>query len=149
MAVATWRLLSPNVNTMVETAVQMGSFGDGQCNGGVFNTEGWWYDYEDRKVFNDLCSDCSNELLMKSTVNVTLGNRIREGGGYNVEECGFEFGDWGKAQIGQDILLNGVLSPSSNIIDLNMMMSSDGSTVLVDMFRTDCWKVWQNVKIEQ
>mmetsp|Transcript_1040 Transcript_1040/g.1512 ORF Transcript_1040/g.1512 Transcript_1040/m.1512 type:complete len:724 (+) Transcript_1040:2045-4216(+) len=112
------------------------SFGDGKCDGRMHNTAGCLYDYKDCKAFNDLYRNCPNEALV-GTTNVRLGNGICEGGGYDIEECGYEFGDCDQAQIGQDILLYGVQSTSSEIIDFNMLMSSDGSSILVDTHRTD------------
>ena len=103
----------------------------------MYNTAGYLYDYEDCKVLNDLCRNCPNVALVSTTDAGTLGNGICEGGGYDIEECGYEFGDCDKAQIGQNILLNGVLSPSSGIIDFNMWMSSDGSKIIVDVFRAN------------
>jgi len=112
------------------------SFGDGKCDGRMHNTAGCLYDYKDCKAFNDLYRMYPNESLI-NTANVRLGDGICQGGGYDIEECGYEFGDCDKAQISQDILLSGVQSPSSDIIDFNMLMSSDGSTIIVDMYRTD------------
>ena len=73
-------------------------------------------------MFNDLNRKCPNEALIH-TASVILRDGICQGGGYDIEECGYEFGDCDKAKIGQDVLLNGVLSPSSDIINFNMLMS--------------------------
>ena len=55
-------------------------------------------------------------------MNITLGDGIYEGGGYNTEECGFEFGDCSEAKISADIVFTGVLSHLRNSIDVDMQM---------------------------
>ena len=76
-------------------------------------------------------------LSESTSTSIVLGDGICEGGGYTAEECGFEFGDCDKAQLGGDILLHGVASPSLTKIDFNAKMSSDGSKILVELTRSN------------
>ena len=80
-------------------------FGDGKCNGGLYNTEECQYDFGDCDSFDREYPNCT---LDESSAGIILGDSICDGGAYNSEECGFEYGDCVKGQIGGDVMLSGV-----------------------------------------
>jgi len=118
-------------------------FGNGICDGGLYNTKGCLYDFGDCDTFNEEYPNCilDDELLKsESSYGIILGDGICDGGAYNSDECGFEFGDCVKAQIGGDIRLHGVRSPrspSDNKIEFKMWMSADSTKLLIEMPQTN------------
>eukprot|EP00554_Chaetoceros_debilis_P008666 CAMPEP_0194102806 /NCGR_PEP_ID=MMETSP0150-20130528/3335_1 /TAXON_ID=122233 /ORGANISM="Chaetoceros debilis, Strain MM31A-1" /LENGTH=91 /DNA_ID=CAMNT_0038789833 /DNA_START=30 /DNA_END=301 /DNA_ORIENTATION=- len=66
-------------------------FGDGKCDGGLYNTEGCLYDFGDCNSFNRDYPNCNLDdasLISASSAGYILGDSICDGGAYNSEECG-------------------------------------------------------------
>jgi len=115
-------------------------FGDGKCDGGLFNTEGCLYDFGDCDSFHRDFPDCAlndESLISQSYAGIILGDGICDGGSYNVDECGFEYNDCSKGQIGGDIFINGVISRFENAIDFKIWMNAKTTKLLVEMPYTD------------
>jgi len=81
-------------------------YGDGQCDGGLFNSKSCGYDNGDCNNFNRAYPECPLEDLAsmsEGSTDIVLGDGICDSGIYSIETCGFENGDCDRGQVGQDL----------------------------------------------
>ena len=72
---------------------------------------------------------------VEGSSQIILGNGKCESGLYNLEVCGYEFGDCERDQIGQDLIPFGeILGPDISTF-MDVRMSADGSTKAVGLPR--------------
>ena len=82
------------------------SFQNSICNGGLSATSKCDFDGTDCNNFRNAHPTCPFDDLAgrDGSDDVVLGDRVCDSGLYSSKECGWEFGDCGVGQIGQDLL---------------------------------------------
>jgi len=112
------------------------SFGDGQCNGGLYSTRLCGFDDGDCNALHRDYPGCPLDKLseISGSENIILGNSICEGTIYSNATCGYEAGDCDVGQVGQDVRFGGISSGTA--LFSRMRMSADGSTVVVGQYHT-------------
>ncbi len=116
-------------------------FGDGQCNGGIYNTKHCHYDGGDCNDFNRKYPDCPLQDMSNivGSASAVLGNEVCDSGIYSLSSCGYKNGDCDDGQVGQDLTfdIDGTLIIEGYIEHFVTELSLDGKRVAVGLCISD------------